>query len=134
MTLVKTQYTDEITHINAQNLNDIQDEIIQNTSDIADKVDKETGKDLSSNDFTDAEKSKLAGIEAGAEVNQNAFSYISAVIDGMPQQLAAGYKQSYLTLIAGANIEFEFIAPTCTLKISSPIDTITNAQIDALFA
>lgn len=33
------------------------------------KVDKETGKVLSSNDFTDAEKAKLSGIEAGSEVN-----------------------------------------------------------------
>ena len=33
------------------------------------KVDKEEGKTLSSNDFTTAEKTKLAGIENGAEVN-----------------------------------------------------------------
>lgn len=33
------------------------------------KVDKVTGKDLSTNDFTDALKNKLNGIEAGAEVN-----------------------------------------------------------------
>jgi hypothetical protein len=33
------------------------------------KVDKETGKELSTNDFTDALKTKLLGIEDGAEVN-----------------------------------------------------------------
>lgn len=33
------------------------------------KVDKETGKGLSSNDYTDSDKNKLAGIAAGAEVN-----------------------------------------------------------------
>lgn len=33
------------------------------------KVDKETGKGLSTNDYTTAEKSKLAGMEAGAQVN-----------------------------------------------------------------
>lgn len=33
------------------------------------KVDKVDGKGLSTNDFTDAEKTKLAGIAAGAEVN-----------------------------------------------------------------
>ena len=32
-------------------------------------VEKETGKGLSTNDYTTAEKTKLAGIEAGAEVN-----------------------------------------------------------------
>lgn len=36
---------------------------------LADKVDKVTGKGLSTNDYTDADKSKLAGIASGAEVN-----------------------------------------------------------------
>ena len=36
------------------------------------KVDKETGKGLSTNDYTTAEKNKLSGIAAGAEVNVNA--------------------------------------------------------------
>jgi hypothetical protein len=36
------------------------------------KVDKVAGKGLSEEDYTTAEKSKLAGIEAGAEVNVNA--------------------------------------------------------------
>lgn len=36
------------------------------------KVDKETGKGLSTNDYTTAEKNKLAGIAEGAEVNVNA--------------------------------------------------------------
>ena len=37
-----------------------------------DKVDKVSGKGLSANDYTTAEKNKLAGIAAGAEVNVNA--------------------------------------------------------------
>ena len=37
---------------------------------INNKVDKVTGKGLSTNDFTTAEKTKLAGIETGAEVNE----------------------------------------------------------------
>ena len=36
------------------------------------KVDKVDGKQLSTNDYTNEEKSKLAGIAAGAEVNVNA--------------------------------------------------------------
>lgn len=36
------------------------------------KVDKVAGKGLSTNDYTTAEQTKLAGIEAGAEVNVNA--------------------------------------------------------------
>ena len=39
---------------------------------VEDKVDKVTGKGLSTNDFTDTLKTKLDGIEAGAEVNVNA--------------------------------------------------------------
>lgn len=36
---------------------------------LGNKVDKVTGKDLSTNDYTTAEQTKLAGIETGAEVN-----------------------------------------------------------------
>jgi len=36
------------------------------------KVDKVAGKALSTNDYTDVEKTKLSGIQAGAEVNVNA--------------------------------------------------------------
>lgn len=36
---------------------------------IANKVDKENGKGLSTNDYTDADQTKLAGIAVGAEVN-----------------------------------------------------------------
>jgi hypothetical protein len=39
---------------------------------LSNKVDKVTGKGLSTEDYTTAEKDKLAGIQAGAEVNVNA--------------------------------------------------------------
>ena len=46
---------------------------VQDTlDDVDNKVDKETGKGLSTNDYTTAEKTKLAGIAAGAEVNVQA--------------------------------------------------------------
>ena len=38
----------------------------------SEKVDKESGKGLSTNDYTTAEKTKLAGIATGAEVNVQA--------------------------------------------------------------
>ncbi|MEI7595082.1 MAG: DUF1566 domain-containing protein [Bacteroidota bacterium] len=41
-------------------------------TDLSNKVDKETGKGLTSNDYTTAEKNKLSGIAEGAEVNVNA--------------------------------------------------------------
>lgn len=43
-----------------------------NTELYNDKVDKVTGKGLSTNDYTNTEKTKLAGIAAGAEVNVQA--------------------------------------------------------------
>ena len=39
------------------------------TAALSDKVDKVTGKGLSTNDYTDAEQTKLSGIASGAEVN-----------------------------------------------------------------
>ena len=46
---------------------------VQDTlDDVSNKVDKETGKGLSTNDYTTADKTKLAGIAAGAEVNVKA--------------------------------------------------------------
>lgn len=50
----------------------LQDDVIGLSTALNDKVDKVSGKGLSSNDFTDADKAKLNGIEAGAEVNVNA--------------------------------------------------------------
>jgi hypothetical protein len=44
-------------------------------ADIANKVDKVTGKGLSTEDYTTAEKNKLAGISAGAETNVNAYAH-----------------------------------------------------------
>ena len=44
--------------------NPVQNKVINSA--LADKVDVVSGKGLSSNDYTDAEKTKLAGIEAGA--------------------------------------------------------------------
>lgn len=48
-------------------LNSLKTEI---TNNLNTKVDKEDGKGLSSNDYIDEEKSKLEGIEAGAQVNK----------------------------------------------------------------
>lgn len=51
------------------NVNSLSSDVDDLTSDLNNKVDKVEGKELSTNDFTDAEKNKLAGIEAGAQVN-----------------------------------------------------------------
>lgn len=64
------------------------------------KVDKKEGKRLSTNDYTNTDKNKLDNIQAGAEVNQNAFSKIkvgSTTID-------SGSKTDTLELSAGNNV------------------------------
>lgn len=84
MALVKVTYVNGETVIGADNLNAIQDNVILNAANIATnagniadsaaditalqsgKVDKVTGKGLSTNDFTNADKTKLDGIEAQA--------------------------------------------------------------------
>ena len=66
---VKQVFTDFVTVIGASFLNGLQDQIIDDETTLANKVDKITGKGLSTNDYTDAEKTKLGGIAAGAQVN-----------------------------------------------------------------
>jgi hypothetical protein len=56
---IPTQYTDTLADLRV-------------VAGITNKVDKVTGKDLSTNDYTTVEKNKLAGIASGAEVNVNA--------------------------------------------------------------
>ncbi|MEK3699361.1 hypothetical protein NYE33_20525 [Paenibacillus sp. FSL R10-2199] len=43
------------------------------------KVDKVTGKQLSTEDYSTAEKTKLSGIATGAQANQNAFSMVNDI-------------------------------------------------------
>lgn len=51
--------------------NGVQNKVV--TEAINQKVDKVTGKGLSTNDYTNAEKEKLGGIEAGAQVNPSNY-------------------------------------------------------------
>lgn len=87
---------------------------------IGNKVDKETGKGLSTNDYTTTEKTKLAGITAGAEVNQNAFSN---VLVGS-STIAADSKTDTLTLAAGSNV---------TLTADTTNDKITISATDTVY-
>ena len=64
------------------------------------KVSKESGKGLSTNDYTSAEKTKLGNIAAGAEVNQNAFANVKAGT----ATIAADAKQDTFEIAAGTGI------------------------------
>lgn len=64
MAYTKTTWVDNSEPpINAENLNKIEQGIYDATEGLAGKVDKVTGKGLSTNDYTDADKAKLTGID-----------------------------------------------------------------------
>lgn len=84
------------------------------------KVDQVSGKNLSTNDFTDAYKNKLDGIEAGAQKNQNAFSNIQLNSD-TTNIIKADSATDTLTLVAGSNI-------TLTPDVNNDKITITSTN------
>lgn len=73
MSYSRTTWIPEETPLSADNFNNIEDgiqELMSRTSSLDNqKVDKVTGKELSTNDYTTAEKNKLAGIAARATAN-----------------------------------------------------------------
>lgn len=66
MSYTRLHWVESETPLSAQNMNNIEDGIEELQSQ---KVDKVSGKALSDNNYTAAEKTKLAGIAEGAEVN-----------------------------------------------------------------
>lgn len=88
---------------------------------IGNKVNKESGKGLSTNDFTTSYKNKLDGIAQGAEVNQNAFGKI---IVG-DTSIEADAEVDELTFIAGSNV---------TLTPSASGDSITITAKDTTYS
>ena len=74
-------------------------------------VEQESGKGLSTEDFTTALKTKLEGIEAGAEVNQNAFATVNVGADSV----TAASKSGSFTLAEGANVDLSVTGSTITI-------------------
>ncbi|MBQ2644277.1 hypothetical protein IJG14_01725 [bacterium] len=101
------------------------------------KVDKVAGKGLSTNDYTDAEKTKLEGIEAGAEVNvQSDWSQADSEADDFIKNKPSIYTQSEVdsllddkqnTLTAGNNITIS------NDVISADVDSLSNNDWETLF-
>ena len=101
----------------------------QITNAIANKVDKVSGKGLSTNDYTTAEKNKLSGIASGAEVNQNAFSKVTVGTT----TVEADSKTDTLTLVAGKNVTITPDATNDKITISAAdVAVITNDEIDSI--
>lgn len=81
MAYTRLHWVEQETPLSAHNLNNIEDGIEELQ---AQKVDKVSGKGLSEADFTSAEKTKLAGIAAGAEVNRT-----YTAVTGKPTEAAS---------------------------------------------
>lgn len=90
-------------------------------------VAKEDGKGLSANDFTNALKSKLDAIEAGAEVNQNAFSTVSVGTGESAVSVAAGAKTDTVNVVAGDNVTLTADASAKKITIAAKDTTYTDA-------
>lgn len=72
-------------------------------SKLGSKVDKVDGKGLSTNDYTTEEKNKLAGVENGAQVNQNAIGTVTA---GGETVFTSSTASDTFKLGAGSNISY----------------------------
>lgn len=105
MSYTKTQWVDNSAPaINADNLNHIEQGIYDAHDELGDKVDKETGKGLSTNDFTDAEKTKLAGIDLSTK-QDTLISGTNIKTVNSTSLLGSGDVSVQETLISGTNIK-----------------------------
>lgn len=78
---------------------------------IGNKVDKVTGKGLSTNDYTNAEKTKLAGVAAGATANDTK------------------YKNQTPSTVAVGGIEKGYVPPTAGVEAIDMIDKLLHPYV-----
>lgn len=121
--------------------NPVENRVITNA--LNDKVDKEAGKGLSTNDFTTAEKNKLAGIQAGAEVNvqadwNEADSSSDAYIKNKPSIPTVnngtltiqknGTTVDTFTANQSGNTTANITVPTATSELTNDSDYVSDAS------
>lgn len=85
---------------------------------LSQKVDKESGKQLSTNDYTTAEKNKLAGIEAGAQKN---------TITGIKGNAESSYRTGNVNLTP-ANIGAAAASHTHSISDVNNLQTILDGK------
>lgn len=74
-------------------------------------VAKESGKGLSTNDYTDAEKTKLAGIAAGAEVNvQSDWNQTNSSADDYIKNKPSVYTKTEIDNKLAAGVHYEIVS------------------------
>ena len=102
---------------------------------LAGKVDKETGKGLSTNDYTNADKAKLDGIETGAEANVQAdWTQTDTTADDYIKNkpTITDVNDAVLTIQKNGTAVGTFsanAATAATINITVPVDA---ADVDAL--
>lgn len=95
------------------------------------KVDKVTGKGLSENDFTDADKAKLDGIEAGAQVNVQADAAETdplspSYILNFPPSLYSAFGYFHYADLDTQTTPLNFVASTPLQLINDILGVFTN--------
>lgn len=125
-------------------LDDSHNHIISNIDGLQSALDKKVnaveGKGLSTNDYTTAEKNKLAGIAAGAEVNVNAdwnASSGDAQILNKPTALSSftndeGFIDNTVSNLANYYLKTETYTQTEINNLIGNIATITISVVDSL--
>lgn len=125
-------------------LDDSHNHIISNIDGLQSALDKKVnaveGKGLSTNDYTTAEKNKLAGIAAGAEVNVNAdwnASSGDAQILNKPTTLSSftndeGFIDNTVSNLANYYLKTETYTQTEINNLIGNIATITISAVDSL--
>lgn len=102
------------TSLSSSSTNPVQNKIIK--AELDTKVDKESGKGLSTNDYTTPEKNKLGGIESGAQVN-----IIETIQkNGIP--------------ISASNKTVNIIVPTNTNELTNGAGFQNATQVNALIS
>ena len=100
---------------------------------LATKVDKVTGKQLSTEDYTTAEKTKLGGIAEGAQVN--VFEGIK--VDGTDVEIGADKKSALGKMSLKDEIAEADLASALATKINGKADqatTYTKTEVDTALA
>ena len=115
MSYTRLHWVESETPLSAENMNNIEDGIEELKSQ---KVDKVSGKALSDNNYTAAEKEKLAGIAAGAEVNRT-----YTAVSGQPEADAS--------VAFGGTLSISQVAQNSDGQVSVTSRTVTFPGSDA---
>jgi hypothetical protein len=120
MAYERLHWVESETPLSADNMNNIEDGIEELQSQ---KVDKVSGKALSDQNYTSDEKTKLAGIAAGAQVNQDAFGTIKVG----STRLEANSPASTLNVSSGNHILMLPIASDNSVQIVTDIEDASSS-------